>query len=500
MSSTKIPHHVGVTESERYLKKLCTQSFLSLWSYSGVYNDKGPGQEVCDLLIVFENHVIIFSDKDCEFPDTGNLDLDWKRWYRKAIEKSADQVYGAERWISKFPERLFLDQKCQKPFPLDLPERDEMVIHRIVVAHAASARCSEHLKGSGSLQISNQLINDSTPFSVGLVAPDRGFIHIVDDTTLDILLTTLDTVSDFVDYLEKKEALFTSDVRVNPAGEEELLATFLTNTNSEGDHCFLTEDERKRVFEMTFDEGIWTGFQKHPQRRAQIVANRYSYFWDDLIEKFTKHFNEGTSHFNSHEDVKTQERILRLLAKENRTDRRFLSEAFLEFLSRTTPALKASRFIKARGANRSHYVFLALPEREMDDYENYRTVRRELLYSHCLIAKLQFPDAKDILGIATESGRKEQGSEDLIYYDARKWDSAEKSKAERTKAELVRQKLFNPPHRFERTVYEYPQVAHSEDPSAPIVTFKGKRLNKPCPCGSGRKTKKCHGNAINHKL
>jgi hypothetical protein len=55
----------GVTEAERYLKRLCDRTFLSLWSYPGVYRDQGSGKgtegkEVCDLLVVFENHIIIW--------------------------------------------------------------------------------------------------------------------------------------------------------------------------------------------------------------------------------------------------------------------------------------------------------------------------------------------------------------------------------------------------------------------------------------------------------
>ena len=44
------------------------------------------------------------------------------------------------------------------------------------------------------------------PFAVGRVDPSREFVHILDDTSLDILLRTLDTVADFVAYLQKKEA------------------------------------------------------------------------------------------------------------------------------------------------------------------------------------------------------------------------------------------------------------------------------------------------------
>jgi hypothetical protein len=93
----------GVTAAERHLKRLADRSFLSLWSYSGVYRDQGhsvkggDGKEICDLLVVFENHVIIFSDKDCAFPNTGNLELDWSRWFKRAIQKSAEQTWGGRK-------------------------------------------------------------------------------------------------------------------------------------------------------------------------------------------------------------------------------------------------------------------------------------------------------------------------------------------------------------------------------------------------------------------
>lgn len=103
---------MGVTPAERYLKDLCDHSFLSLWSYSGVYRDQGTtsarqiGKEVCDMLVVFENHILIFSDKYCEFPQSSDIDLNWSRWFRRAILASADQIFGAERWIRTNPHRL----------------------------------------------------------------------------------------------------------------------------------------------------------------------------------------------------------------------------------------------------------------------------------------------------------------------------------------------------------------------------------------------------------
>ena len=154
-SSRAVTHADGITASERYLKKLCDRTFLSLWSYPNVYRDqggKGDGKEVCDLLVVFENHVIIFSDKDCAFPDSGDLTKDWSRWFKRAVKKSADQVWGAERWIRQHPDRLFTDRACEREFPIDLPAPDEAIFHRIVVAHDSADRCRREFGGgSGSL-------------------------------------------------------------------------------------------------------------------------------------------------------------------------------------------------------------------------------------------------------------------------------------------------------------------------------------------------------------
>ena len=174
----------GITAGERLLKRLCDHSFLSMWSYSGIYRDQGrvnktgDGKEVCDLIVVFEDHIIIFSDKDCEFPNTGNPDLDWSRWYRKAIRKSAEQIWGEERWILSHPELLFLDRKCSIPFPIDLPNPDVAKIHRIVVAHSVSDRCIKELGGTGSLMIVPSVVGDmhtlarkdgGKPFTIGQI-------------------------------------------------------------------------------------------------------------------------------------------------------------------------------------------------------------------------------------------------------------------------------------------------------------------------------------------
>lgn len=256
----------GATESERYLEKLCRTTFLSLWSYLGVYRDQGKktassdGKELADLLVVFGDHVIIFSDKLCEFPD-GEINVSWGRWFRKAILKSANQIYGAERWIRDDPDKLYLDKTCTQPFPIPLPPLDRMKVHRIAVAHGAAEACKKHFDGgSGSLIVCPEIKGREhyegdgiEPFYVGLVDPDREYVHVLDDTTLDIILKSLDTVDDFVAYLERKEAFVASGRLKLAMGEEEMLAHYLRHVDADGIHEFHvpTPVNAQAVFERT---------------------------------------------------------------------------------------------------------------------------------------------------------------------------------------------------------------------------------------------------------
>src|SRR5687768_4682562 len=95
-------------DTEGYLADLARKSFLKLWSYPAIYRDQGnakggDGKEIVDLMVVFGNDVVLFSDKSCEYPSLSDAELAWKRWYRRAIEDSADQLYGASRWIKSYP-------------------------------------------------------------------------------------------------------------------------------------------------------------------------------------------------------------------------------------------------------------------------------------------------------------------------------------------------------------------------------------------------------------
>jgi hypothetical protein len=190
----------GSTGSERALAKLARGTFLSLWSYPNVVRDEPQrnggvvGKEIADLLVVFEDDVILFSDKDCVFPSTGNLDVDWSRWYRNAVEKSAKQLWGAERHIREHPTRVFIDSKCKIQLPIELPERTRMRVHLVVVAHGASPRCSATLGGSGSLMIIPEIVGRTISYRAKRGAHRSPLVVLARLSHLSMFSTTLRSI------------------------------------------------------------------------------------------------------------------------------------------------------------------------------------------------------------------------------------------------------------------------------------------------------------------
>lgn len=400
---------------------------------------RGDGKELCDLMVVFGNDILLFSDKNCAFPPHPNINVAWSRWYRRAIKKSADQLLGAESWIRRYPNRVFLDRHCTHRFPIPIPDMGNAKFHRIAVTRGAYTRCREFFSGesTGSLVIDTRVHAEEhlqSPFTVGLVAPNRSYVHVLDELTLEVVLRELDTVSDLVAYLKKKEALLAKPGRtVLATGEEQLVSMYLTHMNKDNEHDFgkIPSD----VNFLFVQEGHWEDFIRSPQYRAKKDADRVSYAWDRLIEHFT-----ANGFVNSGDDTSTGPRdleiALRVLASEPRIRRRQLAAQLLEAINKEVrPDERFTRLGISNDFPDTAYVFLILPRPTyVSSYEEYQEGRRAFLLASCKVAKLRVPSAKRIVGIATEPARSGGASEDLLLLEAH--DEAWTSELENEAKEL----------------------------------------------------------------
>ena len=121
-------------------------------------------------------------------------------------------------------------------------------------------------------------------FRIGQIDPDTGYVHVFDDENLDIVLSELDTVADFVGYLSRKEAFLCSGRVVLATGEEDLLAHYLTHTNDDGEHDFVVPPQANVI---EFDH-LFQGMPEDAQYLAKKAADKISYLIDDLIEHVSR--------------------------------------------------------------------------------------------------------------------------------------------------------------------------------------------------------------------
>ena len=435
----------GVTPSERYLAQLAEKSFLNLWSYPSPYRNQkqgghGDGKEICDLLVVCDRYIIIFSEKTVTWP-RGDLNVAWARWAKRAIREAARQARGAERWITEHPDRIFLDRKCEKPFPIDFPSTSERVIHRVVVANGAAQSCKEHIpESSGSLIIRSDVKGDEhwsgnlgqvRPFYIGDVDPTSSFVHVLNEYSLNIIMNELDTVGDFVDYLDKKAALVRSTRLIQAEGEENLLAYYAIRINKDGEHDFVPEDPPLQIDNSNYDRYI-----NDPRYTAKKEADQISYLWDSLIKSFTDHMLDGTSITLGRYkfQLNKNERGVRYMVLEPRFYRRSHAEAIKGALERgATEEIFFRMMIKRAGTRGSETAFFILTFRykgisvDTQEYEQYRLDRTNLTHIYARGILERYSYLERVIGIALEPpGQSHGSSEDMVYAEQTSWTDEER--------------------------------------------------------------------------
>lgn len=347
--------------SEEAVAALCQRSFLTLWSQS---NPLGrAGKELCDVLVVCGADVVLFSVKEVALKDTGNADLDWGRWRRKAIDDSVKQLYGADRVLSSLDR---VTRAGGSP-GVALPPQTDRRVHRIAVA----------LGGHGSV-----------PYTHGDFG--KGFVHVWDEETLPLILGELDTITDFLDYLRAKEALLDNGVTLLMEGQEEDLLAFYIHQGRR----FPTDTDM-----MVIGDDLWTSVTKKPEWIARKEADRESYVWDRLIETLQELNDAGTQ--APTDALDSIEGVLRIMARETRFCRRLLAAGFNEFMRDAAAEKVKARIMPSLSDVR--YMFLAC-SRDTD-----REDRRRELALRCFVARGLMERGDTVIGLATERYAKGEG-------------------------------------------------------------------------------------------
>ena len=350
-----------MTPSEAFIYDLSQKSFLPFWSYLSPIgrNDK----ELCDVLVVCHEIIIVISVKDIKVSNSLDMDVKYNRWYKQAIQKSVKQIYGAERYIEKATSLLSKDGN-----QIELPKKEDRKIYRLAIAFGANKEFPFYSMDFG-----------------------KGFVHVLDEQSSEILLTELDTIQDFVDYLNAKENLLTSANIVIPT-ESDLLALYIDMS---------LKFDRPLNY-LALDEGMWDAYKQSQEYKNWSARIEKSYMWDEFVEIL---YNRVKDKEIPKEQWNELENSLRFINLENRLDRVDLSSILLDTIHQKSSA----RFMQDIAGKDHTYVFMPLTEKNWDS-------KTSELQMRCLVARTLVKATK-IIGIAIGKQPEEDMIFDLVFLD-----------------------------------------------------------------------------------
>lgn len=378
-----------MTRSEQFVYNLSKAACLTLWTYPNPIG-KDSGKELCDVLVVCRPDVLIFSVKEIELKTDGDLAVQIERWKRRAVDESVEQIYGAQRRLEMVADVTAADGKTG----VQLGPLGERKVQRIAVAIGAGGTVPLQSLDAG-----------------------KGFLHVLDEDSLYLLLSELDTITDFTEYLLGREALITANAGGGiVASEPDLLAYFLLH-----EHSFSPLINAKH--HLTLLVGLWDDFFGSAKYKTKKSTDVDSYVWDNVITQFHDDYLDGGIEFGS--ELATVDEITRVMARENRMHRRMLGDGFKSFMDRTDVQ---SRVVMNRNGQ-AHYVFLKAP------HEESREDRVRDLEMRCFIARDEI-DKKGLtgkmVGLSTEVYEKGKGfSLDALLLDIPTWGEEQRAIARR---------------------------------------------------------------------
>ena len=429
----------GVNRTEKLLGKLCDRAFLQAWTYPNLHRAKGT--ELCDLLVVFDDHIFIFSIKNIKFSTKVDVHTAWERWKNRAITKQLKSLRGAKNSILDRPDEIYLDAKCKDPFPLDI-SGGGYKIHKILVAHGAAEACQKFFgmhNSTGSLLIeygneknTNGLFSGA-PFSLFMDKQDP--VHVLDSHTLDIVLGELDTARDFTQYLVAKEYAIEKNAVLSYYGEEDLLANYFGNFDESNNKHFISVNEGHWA---VIEEDQWDSIRNSAPYMRKIAANEVSYFWDSILHMMCKLVLDGSASGN--DKLFSWRSPIYEMAKEPRIIRRYLAEGLLYSIQKQKDSQKNSaaefRYV-ALGQSyykSTAYVLLWVDYSSEQSENEFLQMRREMLKIACGAAKNLRPEFTKIVGIAyglSDKGKVTLGNLsflgfDFLLLDCKEWTEEDK--------------------------------------------------------------------------
>lgn len=335
-----------MTPSEQYVADLCQKSFLPFWNFPNPIGKKN--KELCDVLIVCGNYILIISVKDIRMSIHSDEKVKYERWVKKAIEDSVKQIHGAERYL-KTVDEVYAKNRTNK---ISLPPKNNRIIHRIAIAFGS---------------------DNTFPLPYGDFG--QGYVHVFDEETTSILLTELDTINDFTRYLTDKVQFLEGKYFSMPK-ESDFLAFYIQTG--------LDIDEK--VDSIVSDGGLWGSYVESEEYTRWRNLLPQSLIWDYMITQLHNYHISSETPDERRNDL---EEAIRVINQESRINRIELGGILDNAIQRKSSA----RMLRPLKDAKHCYVFMPLTSKNWEGKEKELELR-------CIVARMENPSVKRVIGIS----------------------------------------------------------------------------------------------------
>tara|TARA_R110000868_G_scaffold84809_1_gene238850 strand:+ start:2625 stop:3815 length:1191 start_codon:yes stop_codon:yes gene_type:complete len=351
-----------MTPSEQYVADLCQKSFLPFWNFPNPIGKKN--KELCDVLVICGNYILIISVKDIRISSHTDKKVQYERWVKKAVEDSAKQIYGAERFL-KIANEVYAKNRTNK---ISLPPKNERIIFRIAIAFGS---------------------DNAFPLPYGEFG--QGFVHVFDEVSTSILLSELDTITDFTRYLTDKVQFLQGKYFSMPK-ESDFLAFYIQTG--------LDVDEKADA--IVSDGGLWESYVASKEYVEWQALLPQSKIWDYMIAQLHDyHISEETSDKFRNE----YEEAIRVINLESRINRIELGGILDNAIQRKLSA----RMLRPLKGAKHCYVFMPLTPKNWEGKENELELR-------CMVARMENPTIEMVIGIGFGSNGDGQDVYDICSH------------------------------------------------------------------------------------
>lgn len=407
--------------AETLIADLCGDAFFRDFCFKNPYVGAGKDRkELCDVLVVLDDMAIIWQIKNIKLGEDGHFK-------QSDIDKAVNQCRGAKRKLG--------------------------LIGKIELTNIAGTTKTIDTDSIKNVYLIAAIEGGLAEFGAFYDEGNKGNVHIFFEKFTRFATKHLNTVADFVRYLQNKERFLTGKGITLTGGEEEMLALYINNNRTFGNM------EGSEATHILMDlEGAAEDLEQDEGYKAKQEADEYwGKAWDLLIQKKSA----GLTREGDTSRPEDRDKFLAKMMSHDRFERRILGKAFIDAAIEAAEGPDNESFVYRRyyPAKGVTYVFAFMGNLDSD-----KQPRQSMLNVAALAARKSFPKNRLVIAVVSERAmikNPDGDSFDWVLLDMSD-DDIKQAITPELEAFMVKNNFLQKPKVEAFTAYEYPEDVPEE--------------------------------------